>query len=149
MRSYIPYDAESTLEVLHQAIEVTARAVYSPEQIDAWLSSIPSPAVWNSDLCDSLAALVKEDDEGIYAFCNLMHSGEIEYLMCHPRRSRQNAASSMLEALEDIARQKNLPRLTTRASLLAKNVFQRQGFIIDAEEKKLGMTCFRMSKEMD
>ncbi len=71
-------------------------------------------------MSESLAALILEVRQGIYAIGNLMFTGEIEYLICHPQRGRQGATASLLDALEDVARVKGLPSLYARSSLLAK-----------------------------
>jgi putative acetyltransferase len=144
IRGYLPDDAPVTQFVMTEAIRVTGSNAYSAEEVEIWLSRQSSPQSWRETMNAAPISYVAEDADGVFAFGTLY----ILYLMCHPRRARQGAATDILRALESDARKRGLDRLSTRAILLARPVFERCGFSVDAEDEHDWLACFEMSKPL-
>ncbi len=148
IRAYHPDDAPATQFVMTEAIRVTGRDAYSAAEVEIWLNGQSSLQSWRETMNAAPVSYVAEDADGVFAFGTLLGNGYVLYLMCHPRQGRQGAATGILAALETEARRRSLDRLSTRASLLARPVFERCGFSVDAEDEHDGLTCFEMSKPL-
>jgi len=148
IRTYTSDDAQATYDVFRQAVSVSAAKHYSPAQIQMWLSGVQNLSQWRNRVESALVCRILEDEEGVFAFATLLHNGEIDFLMCHPRMARRGAASQLLQDLEHLALAQGLPRLSTQASLGSRSVFAQNGFHVSEKRTVHTMVCFAMVKSL-
>ncbi len=148
LRNYAPRDAEATIEVFLRAIREVAAKDYTDDQIDAW-ARVESHEGWARRRA-SRPTWVATIDGSPAGFSDLETNGHLDMMFVHPRYQGLGVASLLLRAVEAAARDQNLPRITTEASLTARPFFEKRGFevIVLQEVHKRGQTLrnFRMEK---
>ena len=72
-------------------------------------------------------------DGRVVGFTDLDDDGYVDMLFVDPNFGRQGVATSMLAATIALARQRRTVALTTYASLTAKLLFERHGFVVTEE----------------
>lgn len=118
--------------VFQRAVRETARAHYSPVQVEDWAAEGEDLDSWSAAraAAETHVAVV---DGHIAGFVDLDDKGHIDMLFVDPDFGRQGVASALLAHVVALARQRGLPALTTFASLTSRPVFERGGFVITGE----------------
>lgn len=129
VRRYRPTDAEPTYEVFRTAIRETASAFYSPAQIDAWCPVSHDATAW-ARRREASWTLVAEVDGHVVGFSDLTEGGEVDMLFVHPDAGGRGVAQALLTRVLAEARRRGVDRVTTRASRVARPVFERLGFTV-------------------
>jgi putative acetyltransferase len=129
LRSYTEADAEATLTVFLRAIRETACADYTPEQIDTWAAEHGDIDAWAASraAADTQVAVI---DGHVAGFTDLDKDGYVDMLFVNPDFGRQGVATTLLAATIALARQRGIGALTTHASLTARPLFERLGFVV-------------------
>jgi putative acetyltransferase len=132
LREYTDSDAEATLTVFLRAIRETAAGDYSPDQAAAWAAEHRDLAAWAASrtAAHTQVAII---DGRVVGFTDLDDDGYVDMLFVDPDFGRQGVATSMLAATIALARQRGTVALTTYASLTAKPLFERHGFVVPEE----------------
>jgi len=127
-------DSAAVAAIFHEAIRVLAAADYPPDQIEAWAGA-PDPARWRARISDPRRELwIAEIDGSVAGFCDLEADGHVDTLYVHPNFAGRGVASSLLQQIEARAAARGLSRLYTEASLTARPVFTRHGFVVIAPQ---------------
>ena len=132
LRAYTAGDAQATSVIFLRAVRETARAHYSPEQVEAWAASYGDLDSWAAARAAAHTQLAIIDGH-VVGFTDLDDHGYIDMLFVDPDFGRRGVASSLLASVVALARQRGLPALTTFASLTSRPVFERHGFVITGE----------------
>jgi putative acetyltransferase len=158
VRAYRETDATATLALFERAIRITAAARYTDEQREAWIGPPRDPREWNQS---RLAAhtVVAEVGGAVAGFADLVDDrltgdgltdngrthdglsdiGLVDMLFVEPDRGRRGVASALLEHIVALAGSRGMTSLTTHASLVARPVFERAGFVVvETEEVERG-----------
>ena len=129
IRAYKSSDSNALSYIFEQAVKSIGSVHYTPEQVQAWDSRIPSPDTLNQSLSDGREVWVWVTDLDIpQAFIDLEPNGHIDLMYAHPSVSRTGATIALYSALENHARDKGIERLYVEASEAAKRFFSKQGF---------------------
>jgi putative acetyltransferase len=152
IRPYESADAAGTLAVFLAAVTTTAAGDYAPEQIAAWADADRRDvASWHAAL--AAGTIVAAEDERIAGFSDVGASGYIDRLFVHPGFARRGIASALLEAVRGRAVAEGTARLWTNASITARPVFERHGFVVTADQwpvvNGVGMRNYRMVRDLD
>lgn len=152
IRPYESSDAERTLQVFIDAIQVTAAVDYSPEQVSAWARPGSRDVdTWNRAMLarGSYIALIGDEVAG---FSDVSTDGYIDMMFVAPQYARRGVARELLVFLESVAREMNVVRLFANVSITARPFFEAMGFHVEAEQHPViggvAMTNFRMEKEL-
>ena len=152
VRPYRAIDAEGTLTVFLDAVTVTAANDYSPEQVSAW--SAPQErdlTEWNLART-GLGTVVAIIDGELAGFSDVSADGYIHMMFVASRFGRRGVAHDLLAALEQRAHSLGVSSLSTNASITARPFFERNGFVVVAEQfpvtRGVGMRNFRMAKPL-
>ena len=132
LRAYTAADAHAMSVVFLRAVRETARAHYSPEQVEAWAANFGDLASWAAARAAARTHLAIVDGH-VAGFIDLNDDGYIDMLFVDPEFGRQGVASALLASVVALARQCGLPALTTFASLTSRPVFERHSFLITGE----------------
>lgn len=129
VRPYEAQDAAALSALMLRAIMETGARDYSPAQVKAWASRVPSAERLHEIYSDGRNGLVALDDNGApLAFCDLEADGHIDYLYCAPHAIGTGVASALYERLETMAHTHGLTRLYIEASEAARRFFTSKGF---------------------
>jgi putative acetyltransferase len=129
IRAYEEKDASATLDVFLRAVTETASADYTPEQVAAWAGPKERDlAGWHRRRASS-TTIVAEIDGRVIAFTDVSDTGYIDMMFVSPDVGRRGVATAMLAELRTFAQSRNLPELSTHASITARPFFERNGFI--------------------
>ncbi|WP_022929988.1 GNAT family N-acetyltransferase [Patulibacter americanus] len=151
VRPYTDGDARPTLEAFVRAIRETAAGDYTPAQIAAWLGSDRDAATWDAQR-RAVATRVAVLDGRIAGFADLDPHGHVDMLFVHPDRGGRGVASALLHDIVRAADDAGLAELTVEASVTARPVFERHGFVL-LEEQSVPrggerLTNFRMRRPL-
>jgi putative acetyltransferase len=151
IRPYRPEDLEAVAGIFRQAVRRTAIRDYSEAQVRAWApDELDMPAF--RERRAKTGTLVAELDGAVVGFTALEPDGHVDMLYVHPDHGGRGAARAMLEAVEARARAAGADRLFTEASLTARPVFERLGYVVLAaqtvERNGERFTNFRMERRL-
>ena len=132
LRAYTVGDAEATLRVFLRAVRETARAHYSPDQIEAWAADHEDLDSWAAARAAAHTYLATIGDR-VAGFTDLDDSGYIHMLFVDPDFGRRGVASTLLAHVIALGRARGVPALTTFASLTSRPVFERSGFVVTGQ----------------
>jgi putative acetyltransferase len=132
-RPYKLTDLPRVIEIFTVSVHVLGAPFYSREQIHAWAPLKPDIAQWHERLV-SLQTVVAERDGAVAGFAAYTNEGYLDFLHTHPNFARRGVATGLYRYVEDKLRLVNLPKASTHSSLAARAFFDRQGFLVDAEE---------------
>ena len=151
IRPFRPEDAAALADLTLQAIGAVGSHSYSEEQVDAWAARHPGPERFlqrhagGAHIC-----VAAETDDCPVAYALLEPDGHLDMLYCHPDHTRRGIADRLLDEAERIARSLNIDRLYTEASELARQAFERAGYVVqhrrDFEIEGVATHNFAMEK---
>ncbi|MFP5594421.1 GNAT family N-acetyltransferase [Kluyvera sp. 142486] len=128
IREYRDGDFSALCQIFQRAVRETASQHYSTAQINAWAQV--DEARWRQKMADALVLVATIDDVPV-GFVTAIEL-YIDLLFVDPAYSRRGIASALLKAL--FAR---IPTgtLMVEASITARTCFERQGFVVVAEQE--------------
>ena len=129
IRRYVRSDAPATLRVFRDAVRRGAVEHYSEAKRIAWAPTLIDLPTWTRRRA-LLPTWVAERRGEVVGFSDLAPDGEIDMLYVHPEHTRSGIGGALLDEVERAAREADVVRLHTRASLVAQPLFKRRGFVI-------------------
>lgn len=152
VRPYRDEDAAATLEIYERAVHQTGAASYSPEQLAAWAPlnrDTNGRADWSSRRAAAETVVAVEEDR-IAGFSDLVDGTLLDMLFVDPSFGRRGIGSLLIQSLVALAWAAGSPYVETHASLVARPVFERHGFVVISEEKPVirgvELTNFKMRR---
>ena len=146
-----PREASALGTIYFRAIHSGAAALYSVEQCRAWAQAAPNGSDWNRRLL-SQRTLVARIGCSLVGFMTLDNDGYIDLAFVDPVSQRQGIGQKLYERIEAMAREDGLARLQAQASLLAKGLFERNGWNVIKEQQvtklDVPLTNFVMQKRI-
>ena len=133
IRAYRPDDAETLYSIFFEAIHDGTNGHYSKAQQHAWAPWADMPAWWPARLAE-LEIWVAQADGEIAGFMCATPQGYVDFTYVRPRWMGRSVAQALYDITLERARSRNLTRLTTHASLMARPFFARQGWQVDEME---------------
>lgn len=142
-------DIPELVAVFTQAVRHLAAAHYTESQRLAWAPESPDLAAWEQRL-RHVSTWIAEIDGRVAGFVGFESDGHIDLLHTAPGSERQGIASRLLHRAERVLTELGVARFYTEASLVARPVFERAGYEVEAEEivelRGQSFRRFRMSK---
>ena len=159
MKSCIPLIRPSKLSDLTEVhklfvgtISAICKADYSPEQINAWTSSIENVQRWKDKIAKQYF-LIAELDSKIVGYASLEYNDYLDLLYVHKDFQRHAIANSLFSAIEVEAIRYGSPVLFSDVSKTAKPFFEKRGFITLKLQtnliKGIELVNYRMRKRFD
>lgn len=137
LRAFQPADIDGLLLLFNETIRQINAVDYSPEQIVAWAPDQPDKDNWIQRLSNQYTQLAFVDDI-LVGFGSLSKHGLIDFLYVHHEHQRKGIAQLIYLRLEFEARQMNMDRLHTEASITARKFFEKMQFeIVFPQEKNM------------
>ena len=151
IRPYRAADASGTLAVFLLSVRETAAAHYNAQQVSVWAPEDIDLAEW-AHARAAVATRVAEIDGQIVGFTDVDGAGHVGMLFVHPSFGRRGVATDLFGTVLADARRAGLTTLSVDASLTARAFFERNGFVVDAqqhvERNGVRLTNFRMRLEL-
>ncbi len=138
IRKFKPTDLQAVLELFHDTVHAVGIKYYDLEQINAWAPPIDSldKEEWLQSLMAN-TTYIAEDNGFIIGFGDMTEDGYIDRLYVHKNYQGKGVAFVIFRALEEKARTLGSIELLTEASINAKPFFERQGFGVIQERRKI------------
>lgn len=150
LRAYRHNDKRQLQQLFFDTVHTVNARDYSPEQLDAWAPAEPDRDAWAR--LDHQFCFVVEFQKSLVGFISLTPEGLIDFLFVHKDFQGQGIASALFKQVERLARKKRIPVLRTDASLTARHFFEKNGFAVTAENRKMlrgsEFLNFRMEKRL-
>ncbi|MCA0171873.1 GNAT family N-acetyltransferase [Bacillus sp. RAR_GA_16] len=155
IRNYHHNDLNQIIELFLQTIQYVNRKDYSSIQITAWTNSkstLTRTSIWKEEFKRNFT-YVAEREGDIVGFIDLTATGHLERLYIHYKFQRQGIATELFSKVEKTAKEHNLMKLTTEASITARPFFERHQFNVIKDQTKVidgvSMINFLMSKTLN
>lgn len=110
-------------------ITTICKSDYSPEQINAWTSSIKNTLRWANKL-ESQYFLVAELNNTIVGYASLENTDYLDLLYVHKDYQRQGIANMLYSAIEKEAINRKAKILNADVSETARRFFEKKGFLM-------------------
>ena len=126
VRLFRPEDTQQIAQLFHDTVRKINIRDYSLAQVMAWS---PTDLYFRNWLeCSTKFTYVATENKKILGFGELEANGHIDCFYIHYQHQGCGIGSSIYQAIETKARELNLSRLFTEASITAKPFFIKQGF---------------------
>lgn len=150
LRPYRPADKRFLQQLFFDTVHTVNARDYAPEQLDAWAPAEPDREAWSR--LDLQFCFVVEFQKDIVGFASLSLEGEVDFLFVHKDFQGRGIATTLLKQLERVARKKGLAHLVTEASITARIFFEKKGFVLLTENRKIVRSTvflnFKMKKTL-
>jgi putative acetyltransferase len=133
------------VQIARESIEVTAGAHYDVPQRRVWLEGFTDDVL--RAFIDDGQAFVATSGSQTVGFAGLVDrldgDGTLEYLYVRPAFTGRGVARRLVEAAEDAARARSMPRLWVDASWLARPVLEHLGYaVVETYQKQVRGVTF-------
>lgn len=129
IRPYRAHDASALTEIYTRSVTELGSRTYNPDQIGIWATLAPTAERFAELMEDGRLRLIAADaTDRAVAFCDLEADGHIHFLYALPEIAGTGAVTALYDALEKAARDRNIAKLYSEASELAKGFLLKQGF---------------------
>jgi GNAT superfamily N-acetyltransferase len=119
IRALGPEDAEEIVQVHRAAVHQTAAAHYGPDALDAWSPPVTPERIdrYRARIASGEeTALVAVENGSVVGFASIVVLlGELRALYVSPAVGRRGVGARLLEAVEELARERGLDELRTGA----------------------------------
>jgi putative acetyltransferase len=150
IRSYVPHDADATIDIFLRSVREVASRDYTPAQVTAW-AQVEDRDAWARRRA-SRPTWIATCDGAPVGFSDLEADGHLDMMFVHPQFQGRGVASLLLATVERTAKAQAIPLITTEASVTARPFFLSRGFgVVAAQEvwrRGEAFRNFRMEKRL-
>ncbi len=140
-------------ELYKNTVLTVNRKDYSAEEVEDWASCGNDIDHWDELLAEQHYIVTENDKKEIVGFASINDVGYMHTLFVHKDFQHQGIATLLYQAIEKYAREKCTEKITSEVSITARPFFEKQGFVVDEEQKrkanKLCLTNYKMSKQLN
>ena len=126
--------AKETTDVFYQSVHSIDSSIYSVEQKNAWAPLPIDYDKWQKRLVLKKPTLLLINEQ-IAGFIELESNGHIDCTYVSPNFQKIGVASTLLEYVIKLARHSGIDHLYVEASIVAKPLFEKFGFVTENENK--------------
>jgi putative acetyltransferase len=128
MRPFLPADTVALQDLYAQSIEALTQDDYDEDQRLAWISLAADPEAFAKRMLAGVTLLVERDGE-IMGFASLKDGTIVDMLYVHPYSVAEGVATTLLEAVERLAKARGATKLTADVSDTAHDFFLSRGYV--------------------
>jgi putative acetyltransferase len=144
-------DLDCLQAIYKETIDHTCCNDYDPEQRNAWKQGTQNLERWTAAI-DTQYFIIAEVDGNPAGFGSLKDIDYIDFMYTSKNYLRQGIAQTIYDRLEAKAANMGTKILISDVSKTARPFFERQGFVMSAENRNfirgVWITNFRMQKEL-
>ncbi len=122
---------------------------YNEEQLERWAPAIPDVISWKQRLGNNVCKVAMVEHT-ITGFAELTSEGHVDTMYVHKNFQGRGIAKKLMDELLKIAHQRNYNEISTEASITAKPLFEKYGFVVKRVKTKLhngkGFINYEMTK---
>lgn len=127
LRPMLPRDVDELRELFVQSIDVLTQDDYDEDQRLAWAGCAGDKDAFAKRLMTA-TTLVVERDGALLGFASLKGNAEIDMLYVHPYAVGEGVATTLVKALETLARGRGTETITVDSSETAVEFFETRGY---------------------
>jgi len=150
IRAVVESDLPAIAELFYQTVRHISPDLYTPEQTAAWAPEAGTAEGWARRF-RGYEAVVAVDGEQVVGFGSVSRDGHIDMLFVHHARQREGIGAALLRRMLELAEAWRVTELHTEASLVAKGLFERFGFVVvtpeDIVRRGVVLRRFRMRRK--
>ena len=147
-------DKETILSIHKQSVYGICKKCYTEKEMEAWTNNF-TPEMFDKGIKDqNNIGVVAQDLNKVvgYGFFNAVDK-ELKALYLLPEYIKQGVGKKILLRLEEMAKEKNINKLTLKSTINAVNFYQSFGYKKIKEDKfpineKIFLDCVSMEKEL-
>jgi putative acetyltransferase len=136
LRNYVEADISQISRLYFFTVRTINSRDYSKEQIEAWAPEIYPDSYWKERWNNDYTVLVAEENNQIVGFAEFRSNGEVDCFYVHHEWQGMSVGSKLMNAIERIAKRKEIARIFADVSLTAKPFFAAKGFEMIREQTK-------------
>lgn len=126
------------------------RKNYSAPEVEDWASCGDNDLQWIQLITEQYFIMAKDESERIVGFSSINREGYLHMMFVHKDFQRLGIAKLLYNDIENYAVNNNIHKITSEVSITARPFFEKQGFVVDEEQKRkakdLYLTNYKMSK---
>lgn len=149
IRALTAADGPAAGEVFFDAIQRGTVAEYNQDQRNAWAGAVHDPSLW-VDRLKGVDGFAAEIDGRMAGFMTIDDDGYIDLAFIRSDAIGLGLGRRLYDAVETWARDRDVNRMTTHASLKARPFFEHMGFSVvkqqSVERNGVELTNFVMEK---
>ncbi len=150
IRAATESDIPAIWGVHSSAISGTCQTHYSDEVIRAWVERL-KPESYRAVVKRAMVLLAEDADRPVGFGQIDLAKAEIQAVYVEPAAQSRGVGATLLKALEEVAVQHRLPRITLKATLNAEQFYAARGWRTTAHEvnkitEQIGVECVEMEK---
>ena len=134
LREYKPSDLAIMTKLFYDTVHTINAKDYTNEQLDVWATGNIDLAAWNCSFLEH-NTLIAEIDVKIVGFADMDKAGYLDRLYVHKDFQHEGIATALVNELEQLARKASVFNFETYSSITAKCFFEKQGYVVEAENK--------------
>jgi len=127
LRPFLPADVVRLQDLFAQSIEELTQDDYDEEQRLAWMSRAADAQAFAQRLARNVTLVVERDGE-ILGFASLKDNKEVDLLFVHPYAAGEGVGTTLLDALERLAKARGAEVMTADVSDTAHDFFEARGY---------------------
>lgn len=132
IRRYREDDLAGVLECFFASVHGIATRRYAPDQIEAWAPRNADEAAWRVRFSTG-GTFVAVAGPRIVGFARAEPDGLVDLLYVHPRTERRGLGRALLRTACAWALEQGATRLEGNVSLMARPLFEAEGFVVARE----------------
>lgn len=150
IRPYKSSDASELAKIYYNTIHKVNAKDYSEIQLDAWAPKSSIEAEGWAEKFVKTKPLVAVIDDTLVGFAEFEPDGHIDCFYCHHEWIGFGVGTALMDAIFNIARDKNILKIFAEVSITARPFFEKKGFT-DLEKqvvsiKGIELINFKMEK---
>jgi len=131
---YSSHSAKDLTDIFYSSVHSIDASIYSTAQKNAWAPLPVDYDKWATRL-DLKKPFILTLNNEIAGFIELEPDGHIDCAYVAPKHERKGVATKMLQHVIQTAKQAGIKELNVEASMVAKPLFERLGFIVENENE--------------
>jgi putative acetyltransferase len=128
------------------------RKDYSAEEVEDWASCGDDITHWHELSAEQYCIVAENKKRKIVGFASINDAGYMHTMFVHKDFQHRGIATLLYNTLEKYAKEKGVHRITSEVSITARPFFEKQGFVVDEEQKRkanrLRLTNYKISKNL-
>jgi len=152
VRTMTKDDVEAAAQIFFDAVRRVPDSFYNQAQRTAWAPAIPETGKWQQRLSHQHGFVI-EDNKKLAGFMTMTSEGMIDLAFVRPDCQRRGLGEKLYTALEALAREIGLIRLTTNASKMARPFFEKHGWHVvrhqNMERSGIMLENYSMTKNLN
>lgn len=151
IRTAIPEDLIAITELFRKTILSVNIRDYSLQQVQVWSAGANNKDAWLKKIYEQYFLCAFTENE-LTGFASLDKKGYLDLMYVNKDWQERGVASELYKELEGFALKINLGKIYSDVSITAKPFFEKQGFELVTEQRKMigeiGFINFRMEKQL-